>query len=528
MNAKKMPTSIFSQKLDRIVYTAYFLGAVVPLVALAFVAEHFVLPSLTDRLAWVGLVGLVLSIGSLSLGSFFALRRTTHQTLDQMDRDNRRLGSLLKAAGAFANAQHEAEAAATAVRCALELTDADAVYAFVRGRPLEASQPSRIAGKGLGKAPAALRHSRRRAGEPRHEGGAPRPARTRGRRKGGARPPPRSSPFPAKTRPWAPSWRSRPALASRSAAEKVDALSTLAALASVSLRNSDLRDAQRNFFSHMTDLVVTALDAHLLHQNGHGNRVAQYANRVGRELDLDDRCLQRLHFSALLHDIGMLKIERALLDNAKACEKHPQIGARMLERIRLWEDVAPIVLHHHEWFDGTGYPEQLKGNAIPLESRIIARLRGVRRDDQQLELQGRDGRLGGRAGARRLRGHPVRPGDRRTIFKDLVERGVDRARRLQRPDALVDHSEADPEILALDRDVADVRARHGIGVESDLHRERFAAERLDARAHGGDQLRAARERQADARRVLEIELLAEGLHAVQDLAEETLLDEVRA
>jgi putative nucleotidyltransferase with HDIG domain len=122
----------------------------------------------------------------------------------------------------------------------------------------------------------------------------------------------------------------------------------------------------------MTDLLVTALDAHLLHQNGHGKRVAQYANRVARELGLDDRCLQRLHFSALLHDIGMLKVERALLENAKACEKHPQIGARMLERIRLWEELAPIVLHHHEWFDGTGSPEQLKGTEIPLESRIIS------------------------------------------------------------------------------------------------------------------------------------------------------------
>jgi len=132
MAAKEESASIFSQKLDRIVYTAYFLGAVVPLVALAFVAQHFVLPSLTDRLVSVGLIALVLSIGSLSLGSFFVLRRTTHRTLDQMDRDNRRLESLLKASGSLANAQHEAEAAATAVRCALELTEADAVYAFVR------------------------------------------------------------------------------------------------------------------------------------------------------------------------------------------------------------------------------------------------------------------------------------------------------------------------------------------------------------------------------------------------------------
>ena len=371
MNAKKMPTSIFSQKLDRIVYTAYFLGAVVPLVALAFVAEHFVLPSLTDRLAWVGLVGLVFSIGSLSLGSFFVLRRTTHQTLDRMNRDNRRLGSLLKAAGAFPNAQHGAEAAATAVRCALELTDADAVYAFVRA---DRSKPPNLLeslGKGSEKllqrfaAPVAeMVNLVMKEGRPALRG----PGDAQGWSETAAA----VVPLSGEDAPMGALVAIQTGSPEPFSSEKVDALSTLAALASVSLRNSDLRDAQRNFFSHMTDLVVTALDAHLLHQNGHGNRVAHYANRVARELDLDDRCLQRLHFSALLHDIGMLKIERALLTNARACEKHPLIGARMLERIRLWEDAAPIVLHHHEWFDGTGYPEQLKGSAIPLESRIIA------------------------------------------------------------------------------------------------------------------------------------------------------------
>jgi putative nucleotidyltransferase with HDIG domain len=370
MNAKKMPTSIFSQKLDRIVYTAYFLGAVVPLLALAFVAEHFVLPSLTDRLAWVGLVALVLSIGSLSLGSFFALRRTTHQTLDRMDRDNRRLGSLLKAAGAFPNAQHEAEAAATAVRCALELTDAIAVYAFVRA---DRSKPPNLLeslGKGsekllqrLATPVAELVNLVMKEGRPALRG----PGDAQGWSETAAA----VVPLSGEDAPMGALVAIQTGSCQPFSSEKVDAFSTLAALASVSLRNSDLRDAQRNFFSHMTELLVTALDAHLLHQNGHGNRVAQYANRIGRELDLDDRCLQRLHFSALLHDIGMLKIERALHTNERAREQHPQIGARMLERIRLWEDVAPIVLHHHEWFDGTGYPERLQGNDVPLEARII-------------------------------------------------------------------------------------------------------------------------------------------------------------
>ena len=155
-------------------------------------------------------------------------------------------------------------------------------------------------------------------------------------------------------------------------ADQVDSLLTLADLTSVALRNADLRDCQSNFFSHVTDVLLKALDAHLNYHGDHGKRVAFYANLIGRELKLDDPQMRRLHFAALLHDIGMLHIESAIRHNSKACEKHPLFGSRILARIRLWEEIAPIVLHHHERFDGTGYPEGLSGSFIPLESRIIA------------------------------------------------------------------------------------------------------------------------------------------------------------
>jgi putative nucleotidyltransferase with HDIG domain len=122
----------------------------------------------------------------------------------------------------------------------------------------------------------------------------------------------------------------------------------------------------------MTDILVSALDAHLDYHNGHGTRVAQYANRVGRTLGLDEKRLQNLHFASLLHDVGMLKIEKSAHQNEKARANHAELGYRMLARIRLWEDVAPIVHSHHEWHDGTGYPEGLAGNDIAIESRIIA------------------------------------------------------------------------------------------------------------------------------------------------------------
>jgi putative nucleotidyltransferase with HDIG domain len=154
--------------------------------------------------------------------------------------------------------------------------------------------------------------------------------------------------------------------------EHVDALTTLAGLASVSMRNAELRDTQLNFRIHVTDILVSALDSHLSYQTGHSSRVAKLANKLGRAMGFDDEHMQRLHFGALLHDIGMLKFDRKLQMNPKVCEKHTVLGFRMLQRIRLWQELAPIVHHHHEWYDGTGYPEAIAGDAIPLEARVIA------------------------------------------------------------------------------------------------------------------------------------------------------------
>ncbi len=367
----KNPNSIFSQKLDRIVYTTYVLGAIVPLVALAVLTNEFVLPEVADRLAWFGLVAMIFSVGSLSLASFLALRHTVNRTLDRMNSDNHRLTTLLEASGRLSNAVHESEAAATLVRCAFELADATAVFAFAKGS--DGKPPTLIESLGDGSDELLRKFSSSidemlklvmSQGKPAMRG-------------------------PEKGRSWGENAAAVIPLAGddvpigaivviRADSDgpldptRVDALSTLAALASVSMRNSELQDSQRNFFSHMTEMLVSALDSHLQHQNGHGSRVAQYANRVGRQLELDEKQLQRLHFAALLHDIGMLRIDRALLLNAAACEKHPIIGARMLEQIRLWRDLAPIVLHHHEHFDGRGYPQCLSGEEIPLEARIIA------------------------------------------------------------------------------------------------------------------------------------------------------------
>jgi putative nucleotidyltransferase with HDIG domain len=366
MPDSKESGSIFSHKLDRVAFTAYFLGAIVPLVALGTVVESYVFPTLTDPTATWALMGALASIAVLSLASFQMLRRSARRSLQQMDDDNRRLEALFQTADALSRAQDEHEAGATAAACALDLAGASAAYAMTRGEP---GQPPQIAGS-AGEDPMKLYRA--------HEDGLLEVARlvlSEGRPvlrgADGAGPPALAVAIPGDPVAQGVLVAVRRDRGGFSAAH-ADSLTTLARLAAVALHNIDLRDAQRNFFTHVTDIVVTALDAHLGYHTGHSQRVAQFANRLGRALQLDEQRMQRLHFGALLHDIGLLKIDRAAKKNSLLCQKHTVLGYRMLHAIRVWQDVAPIVHHHHEWYDGNGYPEGLAGEAIPLEARIVS------------------------------------------------------------------------------------------------------------------------------------------------------------
>ncbi len=100
--------------------------------------------------------------------------------------------------------------------------------------------------------------------------------------------------------------------------------------------------------------------------------MAQLSNQIARRLGFSESRLERLHFAALLHDVGMLRVDPSQVGNREATRRHAEYGAEMLKPIKLWEDLAPIVRHHHEWIDGSGYPDGLRGESIPLESRIIA------------------------------------------------------------------------------------------------------------------------------------------------------------
>jgi putative nucleotidyltransferase with HDIG domain len=360
-------SSIFSQSLDRIAFTAYFLGAIVPLIALWVVVERFALPGIEDRLESAGLIAVVSSIAILSLASFLTLRRSTRRSLARMDRDNRHLMALLDAAGNLASVQHSDDAAEVAANNGMALSNAMACFVFSRS---DSSAPL----VRLGAAGADADKLEQRIAEPlaslvdlvMSEG---RPAMQAADGECAAL---AAVPIAGESAPiGAIVVVARPDVKTV-ASEELGPLSTLGSLTSVAMRNGNLQDSQRNFFTHMTDMLVSALDSHLGYHAGHGNRVAELANRIGRTMGLEDRRMERLHFASLLHDIGLLKIDRELQMDARTASAHAAIGARMLGRIRLWQDLAPFVQHHHERWDGGGYPDGISGDAIPLEARIIA------------------------------------------------------------------------------------------------------------------------------------------------------------
>jgi len=124
--------------------------------------------------------------------------------------------------------------------------------------------------------------------------------------------------------------------------------------------------------------LAKAVDARDAYTGSHSERVADLAARIARRLGSDDSLIELTRLAASLHDLGKLAIPEEILRKPSelneserlVLQRHPQIGYRMLESLGV-EPIADWVLHHHERWDGDGYPDRLRGDEIPLGARII-------------------------------------------------------------------------------------------------------------------------------------------------------------
>lgn len=126
--------------------------------------------------------------------------------------------------------------------------------------------------------------------------------------------------------------------------------------------------------------LITALEAKDSYTSGHSMRVARYTRLLGGALHLTEKDLFKLELAALLHDVGkigmpddILKKKSTLHDTEYiTAQKHPVIGSEIVAKIDELKEVAAIIRHHHERFDGNGYPDGLTGEVIPIFARILA------------------------------------------------------------------------------------------------------------------------------------------------------------
>lgn len=137
-------------------------------------------------------------------------------------------------------------------------------------------------------------------------------------------------------------------------------------------------DMRKNYFDTINVLIRT-VEANDPYTSGHSHRVSIYSEAIARNLGLSEFKIDKIKTAALLHDIGKIGIDKSILnkpgklDNTEytTIKMHPSIGAKIITGVDLLKDIEGVIKHHHERYDGKGYPDGLKADEISLETSIL-------------------------------------------------------------------------------------------------------------------------------------------------------------
>ncbi len=157
-------------------------------------------------------------------------------------------------------------------------------------------------------------------------------------------------------------------------------LSAVAATAAIAIENSRLHQSVVDGYKGTISALAAVIDAKDPCTRGHSQRVVRYALMGGEALGMSQEELEVLEYAAMLHDIGKIAIADSVLskpgqldDNeVQAFREHPVTGANIIGDIPFFSPVSRLVLHHHERYDGRGYPQGLAGERIPVGARLLA------------------------------------------------------------------------------------------------------------------------------------------------------------
>lgn len=157
-------------------------------------------------------------------------------------------------------------------------------------------------------------------------------------------------------------------------------LSALAAQVAVAIQNSRVFDELKDTFYAVVKSLAETIEKRDIYTGGHTSRVMRYSLAIGLSLNMSESNMRELELAAILHDIGKVGVRDEVLlkkgtlttEEFDSIKMHTHYGADILQHIKQLESIVPGVKYHHEKFDGTGYPEGLSGEDIPLAARIIA------------------------------------------------------------------------------------------------------------------------------------------------------------
>jgi len=136
----------------------------------------------------------------------------------------------------------------------------------------------------------------------------------------------------------------------------------------------------RHVYMETIQALTKTVEAKDPYTSGHASRVEEYAVKLARALNLPEKKIENIKTAAILHDIGKIGIEDIILNKPgklddfeySEIQKHPEIGAQIIKDVDFLKEVSGIIKHHHERYDGKGYPEGMKGENIPLEAAILS------------------------------------------------------------------------------------------------------------------------------------------------------------
>ncbi len=162
--------------------------------------------------------------------------------------------------------------------------------------------------------------------------------------------------------------------------KKMELFDTYLNTISIALQNSILLDTLEKSYVDSLLALVKAQEAKDRSIKGHSSRIARMSHMVGKKLGFSEKELKIMRYAALLHDIGKIGIREYILEkpaelNNEEYEKikeHIDIGIEIIKPLKFLREAIPIIRHHHENYDGTGYPDGLSGEDIPLGARILA------------------------------------------------------------------------------------------------------------------------------------------------------------